>query len=67
MSMHSLNWIQIEVHRYLGNKPVTEKQQIIDVIHYVRSQYSEHGIGRWAVVLKETNEFIRLVGTKMGY
>ncbi|MCB9309475.1 MAG: GNAT family N-acetyltransferase [Lewinellaceae bacterium] len=53
-----------EVHRYLGNKPVTEKQQIIDVIHYVRRQYSEHGIGRWAVVLKETNEFIGWSGLK---
>jgi RimJ/RimL family protein N-acetyltransferase len=27
-----------EVHRYLGNKPVSDRKQIMDVIHFIRQQ-----------------------------
>ena len=54
-----------EVHRYLGNSPVTDKQQLADVIKYVQQQYIENGIGRWAVVDKNTNEFIGWSGLKL--
>ncbi len=47
-----------EVHKYLGNKPVTEKEQISQVIHFVRQQYIDNGIGRWAIIDKTSNEFI---------
>jgi ribosomal-protein-alanine N-acetyltransferase len=53
-----------EVHRYLGNKPTTDKAQIIEVINNVRKQYSDHGIGRWAIIDKTTNEFIGWTGLK---
>lgn len=53
-----------EVHRYLGNKPVTDKEQIADVIKFIRKQYTENGIGRWAIINKETNAFIGWTGLK---
>ncbi len=54
-----------EVHRYLGNNPVTDIQQTRDVIEFVRQQYIENGIGRWAVIEKSTNNFIGWSGLKL--
>jgi [ribosomal protein S5]-alanine N-acetyltransferase len=53
-----------EVHRYLGNKPVVSKGQIIEVIKSVRQQYADFGIGRWAIVKKNTNMFVGWAGLK---
>lgn len=53
-----------EVHRYLGNKPVVEKEQLVEVINKVRMQYQQYGIGRWAIVDKNTNDFIGWAGLK---
>lgn len=53
-----------EVHRYLGNKPVTNKEQMVDVINFIRQQYIDNGIGRWAIIDKKTNDFIGWTGLK---
>ncbi len=53
-----------EVHQYLGNHPVQTKDEIAMVIDFIRQQYKDHGIGRWAMVDKETNEFIGWTGFK---
>lgn len=53
-----------EVHRYLGNKPVTDKNQIVEVINFIRQQYIDNGIGRWAIIDKNTNQFIGWAGLK---
>lgn len=53
-----------EVHRYLGNSPVTGKDQIIDIINFIRQQYVDNGIGRWAIIDKKTNDFIGWTGLK---
>jgi RimJ/RimL family protein N-acetyltransferase len=53
------------VHTYLGNKPISSKQQAEDVIHFVRQQYIDNGIGRWAIVEKTTNTFIGWTGLKL--
>ncbi len=53
-----------EVHRYLGNRPHTDKEQSRENIRLVRQQYADHGIGRWAVVLKDGGEFIGWTGFK---
>ena len=44
-----------EVHRYLGNQPVTNKDQVVEVINFIRQQYIDNGIGRWAIIDKKTN------------
>lgn len=54
-----------EVHRYLGNNPIKEKNQILPIIQYVSQQYIENGIGRWAVIEKTSNAFIGWSGLKL--
>ncbi len=54
-----------EVHTYLGNNPVKSIGQIKDVIQFIRNQYIENGIGRWAIIEKTTNTFIGWAGLKL--
>jgi ribosomal-protein-alanine N-acetyltransferase len=54
-----------EVHKYLGNKPITSMEQAAAVIKFIQRQYRENGIGRWAVIEKETNNFIGWTGLKL--
>ena len=53
-----------EVHRYLGNNPVTTIDQSKAMIEGVRQQYKKFGIGRWAVIWKATGEFTGWSGLK---
>ena len=53
-----------EVHKYVGKNPVQTKEHIKEVISFVRQQYKDHGIGRWAVIEKASNEFAGWVGFK---
>jgi ribosomal-protein-alanine N-acetyltransferase len=53
------------VHIYVGNKPITHIDQSRAYIEFVQQQYQDFGTGRWAVILKETNEFIGWSGIKM--
>ena len=54
-----------EVHKYLGNKPVKTIQEVEQTIQYIRTQYQENGIGRWAIVEKSTDEFVGWSGLKL--
>jgi ribosomal-protein-alanine N-acetyltransferase len=54
-----------EVHKYLGNKPITSMEQAAAVIKFIQQQYRVNGIGRWAVIEKETNHFIGWTGLKL--
>lgn len=53
-----------EVHRYLGNNPVTTKEEIKSVIQFVRKQYVDNGIGRWAIIEKSSGDFVGWAGLK---
>lgn len=53
-----------EVHKYLGNKIVTDKNKIVEIINFVRQQYVNNGIGRWAVIDKGSNDFVGWCGLK---
>ena len=53
-----------EVHKYLGNNPVTDRAQIEEVISFIRQQYTDNGIGRWAIIDRKTNQFIGWTGLK---
>ena len=53
-----------KVHQYLWNKPVQKIEETIEVITFVRQQYVDNGIGRFAIILKQTNEFIGWAGLK---
>ncbi len=54
-----------EVCIYLGNNPVKNLEESQEIIKFIQIQYAENGIGRWAVILKETNEFIGWCGLKL--
>lgn len=54
-----------EVHKFLGNKPITDRSKIIAIINYVRQQYLDNGIGRWAIIEKQSNEFVGWAGLKL--
>jgi ribosomal-protein-alanine N-acetyltransferase len=53
------------VHRFVGKKPLTRIDESLDQIKNIQEQYKKNGIGRWAVILKETNEFIGWSGIKL--
>ena len=56
------------VHRYLGGiggRLVTEFSQSLATIHFIQTQYTTNGIGRWAVLLRETGEFMGWAGLKL--
>jgi RimJ/RimL family protein N-acetyltransferase len=52
------------VHKYLWNKPLTSITEVIDYILLVQEQYKTNKIGRFVVILKETNELIGWAGLK---
>lgn len=52
------------VHLYLGNHPVTSIDEVLGYIKSIQQQYINNGIGRFAAVLKETNEVIGWAGIK---
>ena len=54
-----------EVHRYLGRQPITAIDQATDAITFVRKQYVDNGIGRWAVIEKATGNFAGWSGLKL--
>lgn len=52
------------VHKYLGNNPIKTKDEALKMIEFIRKQYIDNGIGRWAIIDKKTNEFIGWTGMK---
>lgn len=52
-----------EVIRYTGNEPFDSLE---DAMNFIKnySDYKRNGYGRWAVCLKETNEFLGWCGLK---
>src|SRR5688572_20999829 len=54
-----------EVHTYLGNQPLTNIDQSREIIAFIRKQYVDNGIGRWAVIEKSTGEFAGWSGLKL--
>ena len=53
-----------EVHQFLGNSPIKKMEQAVHSIDFIRKQYIENGIGRWAIIDKATNDFIGWTGLK---
>lgn len=55
----------MDVLEYLGKNPIKTIEEAQNIIEFVRLQYHENGIGRWAVLLKENHEFIGWAGLKL--
>jgi len=54
-----------EVHKYLGNNPITSKEEAQKNINLIRKQYKELGIGRFAALEKKSGDFIGWSGLKL--
>ena len=52
------------VHKFLGNNPVKTIEESIGYIQNIQNQYQTNGIGRFAVILKESGAFIGWSGIK---
>jgi len=53
------------VQRYVGNQPIRSMAEAREKIAYIRQQYQELGIGRWAVIEKASNTFVGWAGLKL--
>ena len=54
-----------EVHTYLGNNPIKSIDDAKQIIDNIKLQYKNNGIGRWAVVEKQSGNFIGWSGFKL--
>lgn len=54
-----------EVMRYLAGYLISTIEEARENIQFIRQQYKDNGIGRWAVIEKESNEFIGWAGLKL--
>jgi ribosomal-protein-alanine N-acetyltransferase len=54
-----------EVHKYLDNHPFEKIEQTRELIANIRKQYIEIGIGRWAIIKKDSTEFVGWTGFKL--
>lgn len=42
-----------DVHEFLGKKPIKTIEEAKTIIDYIRKQYQDYGIGRWAIIDKK--------------
>ena len=63
-NMYELN-ANPEVHKYIGSAPATSSTECIEVINRILNNYEKNDVGRMAVILKETGEFIGWAGFKI--
>ena len=54
-----------KVHHYLGRNPISTKQEAKKNINFIRQQYKEFKIGRFAVIEKKSGEFMGWSGLKL--
>lgn len=54
-----------DVHTYLGRRPIKTIDEAREIIAFVRQQYIDNGIGRWAVIEKANSSFIGWSGLKL--
>ncbi|TGE24716.1 N-acetyltransferase [Hymenobacter aquaticus] len=54
-----------EVLRYVPGPLMQTLEEAAKVVQYVRQQYAQNGVGRWAVVRPDTGEFIGWCGIKL--
>jgi [ribosomal protein S5]-alanine N-acetyltransferase len=53
-----------EVVKYLGNITLKNVAEALEKINLIRQQYVDLGIGRWAMIEKESNDFVGWTGLK---
>ena len=51
------------VVQYTGDRPFDDRNQVRDFINHY-DQYQKHGLGRWSVYLKATNQYLGFSGLR---
>jgi RimJ/RimL family protein N-acetyltransferase len=54
-----------EVYKFLGRKPIRDIDQSRKMIESIQEQYQLNGIGRWAIIEKESNQFMGWTGFRL--
>lgn len=53
------------VLKYIAQKLITDLNQALKTISFIRQQYVDNGIGRWAMIEKATMSFVGWTGFKL--
>jgi ribosomal-protein-alanine N-acetyltransferase len=53
------------VHKYLGNNPIKSRKKAAIIIQFIKQQYKNLGIGRFAAIEKSSGDFIGWSGLKL--
>lgn len=53
-----------DVHKYLGNKPISTKEEALKNLQFTIGQYHKFGIARFACIEKSSGDFIGWSGLK---
>ena len=53
-----------DVHEFLGKNPLKTIEEAEAIIDYIRKQYTDWGIGRWAIIDKTDQAFVGWTGLK---
>lgn len=53
------------VHTYLGKNPLKNIDECHEILTNVQKQYEQNGMGRWAIIDKETGSFVGWTGLKL--
>jgi [ribosomal protein S5]-alanine N-acetyltransferase len=54
-----------EVHRYIAQRPLKTMDEVKAMLQFVQQQYTDNGVGRWAVIEKATGDCIGWTGFKL--
>ncbi len=52
------------VHTFLGKNPIKTIEEAENVIKFIQKQYTDLGIGRWAIINKTNGDFVGWTGFK---
>ncbi len=52
------------VTKYTGQNPICSIEEANDVVQFILNQYAENGVGRWAVIEKQSGDFLGWTGLK---
>lgn len=55
----------LEVQRFVGNQPIKNLTEAQENIEFIQAQYLKNGVGRLAVIDKQTAEFLGWGGLKL--
>jgi ribosomal-protein-alanine N-acetyltransferase len=52
------------VTKYTGQNPIGTIEEANDVVQFILNQYAKNGVGRWAVIEKQSGDFLGWTGLK---